>query len=79
MEDLPDISNLLELMEETEGLQERLRTEQGNAYRLTEKIKQEIIQRYKAANVTPDYCDHPVRVYEGMGNSSCACCDKPLT
>ncbi|MFC1686903.1 hypothetical protein ACFL0E_00925 [Nanoarchaeota archaeon] len=79
MADLPDISNLLKIVEETEGLQERLRKEQGNAYRLTKKIKQEIIQRYKAANVTQDYCDHPVINYGGMGTSDCACCDKPLT
>lgn len=77
MAKLPDISDLLKAEKKSAGLQkkyEKIQQEmQDNNKRLRE-IQLKVIDRYNAASICPQVCDHPVIRYCGMGEDECECC-----
>lgn len=79
MANLPDITDLLEAWKNYGALYETYETLQKKVAEAGEEISQleeEVVRRYKAANIPEIECNHPVIRYQGLGESECACCGK---
>ncbi len=81
MRKLPDISDLLRAEKKFEGLYKKynkIREEMQDYNKTTlREIELKVIDRYKAAGITPEECDHPVTRYpryQGLGIDECECC-----
>ncbi len=76
MANLPDITDLLEARENYKALYEVLHKKVDEAGEEISRLEEEIVRRYKAANISEEKCNHPVTKYLGLGESECACCGK---
>jgi hypothetical protein len=79
MGSLPDISNLLEVDKNLFDTWKNLRDATERLEEGRKMLRDEIVQLYKTAQVTPKECNHPVAKYQGMGMNYCECCDTHLS
>jgi hypothetical protein len=74
MAELPDISDLLTAEKDVVEIQTEYDRRIKEARDKYTGLRGEVVQRYKAAGIGPEDCDHPVIKYWGMGEDQCECC-----
>lgn len=79
MPKLPDISDYLTTKDTISQLQREMSTIGQRLFSADSALKilrEAVIQRYEAAGITEEDCDHPLWTYRGLGQTQCECCRK---